>query len=499
MKAGGFRRTIKGEIVFENVSFSYGAGTEPVLEDISFRCEPGKVVALLGSTGSGKTSLVNLLPRFYEYSSGSIRLDGVELKDYSRRFLRSQIGIVEQEPFLFSRSIRENITYGIQEDVPDNDIEDITRAAAIHDVITDFPKAYHTLVGEKGVTLSGGQKQRLAIARTLIKNPRILIMDDSTSSVDSETEAEIREKLVNLMKNRTTFIIAHRIQSIMDADLILVMDHGRIVQRGRHKELIREDGIYKKIYEIQIAGGIGPREGDLKMSTDFYEEEDFATRFTGKTFLRIGKQLLPHWKWALTFFFAILIVAGMDAVFTYLSKQAIDLGIVPKDVQVMVYYYTIYGILILVQAVFVFGLIYAAGMLGERIRYDLRKGMFNHLQDLSLSYFSRTPVGWIMSRVTSDSERVADLVTWGLVDSSWAVMSIITSMVFMMIINWQLALLVLLMLPMLIYVAIQFRKRILREYRDVRKNNSKITGSYNETITGVRVIKALGREKENRA
>ncbi len=243
--------TIKGEIVFEHVCFTYDAETEPVLEDISFRCKPGEVVALIGSTGSGKTSLVNLLPRFYEYSSGSIRLDGIELKEYSRRFLRSQIGIVEQEPFLFSRSIRENITYGIQDDIPDNDIEGITRAAAIHDVIADFPKAYHTLVGEKGVTLSGGQKQRLAIARTLIKNPRILIMDDSTSSVDTETEAEIREKLVDLMKNRTTFIIAHRIQSIMNADLILVMDHGQIVQRGRHAELIREDGIYKKIYEIQ--------------------------------------------------------------------------------------------------------------------------------------------------------------------------------------------------------------------------------------------------------
>ncbi|NTW08759.1 MAG: ABC transporter ATP-binding protein, partial [Anaerolineaceae bacterium] len=244
-------KTIKGEIVFEHVGFTYDAESEPVLEDICFRCKPGEVVALIGSTGSGKTSLVNLLPRFYEYSSGSIRLDGIELNKYSRRFLRSQIGIVEQEPFLFSRSIRENITYGIQDDVPDNEIEGITRAAAIHDVIADFPKAYHTLVGEKGVTLSGGQKQRLAIARTLIKNPRILIMDDSTSSVDTETEAEIREKLVDLMKNRTTFIIAHRIQSIMDADLILVMDHGRVVQRGRHAELIAEDGIYKKIYEIQ--------------------------------------------------------------------------------------------------------------------------------------------------------------------------------------------------------------------------------------------------------
>jgi ATP-binding cassette, subfamily B, bacterial len=234
------------------------------------------------------------------------------------------------------------------------------------------------------------------------------------------------------------------------------------------------------------------------MSTDFYEEEDFVTRFTGKTFLRIAEQLRPHWKWALTFFIGILVVAGLDAVFTYISKQAIDLGIVAKNIPVMVQYYTYYAILILVQAGFVFALIYSAGILGERIRYDLRKGMFNYLQDLSLSYFSRTPVGWIMARVTSDSERVADLVTWGLVDSSWAVMSILTSMIFMFIINWKLAMIVLLILPVLIWVAIVFRKRILREYRDVRKNNSRITGAYNETITGVRVIKALGREEENR-
>jgi len=245
-------QSVNGGFVFDDVCFQYENASEPALEGISFRCEPGQVVALIGSTGSGKTSLVNLLPRFYEYTAGSIRLDGVELKDFSRQYLRSQIGIVEQEPFLFSRSIRENITYGIKEEVADSDVEDYTRAAAIHDVITTFPKEYHTLVGERGVTLSGGQKQRLAIARTLIKNPRILIMDDSTSSVDSETEAEIRESLKNLMQGRTTFIIAHRIQSIMAADLILVMDRGKIVQRGKHETLIREPGIYQKIYEIQM-------------------------------------------------------------------------------------------------------------------------------------------------------------------------------------------------------------------------------------------------------
>lgn len=241
---------LQGKIEFNHVSFAYEEGSQ-ALEDITFTCQPGQVVALLGSTGSGKTTLVNLLPRFFEYTSGSILLDGIELNRYPRRYLRQHIGIVEQEPFLFSRSIRENITYGVGREVPQEEIEASARAAAIHDVILSFEKGYSTLVGEKGVTLSGGQKQRVAIARTLLKNPRILIMDDSTSSVDTETEAGIREALQNLMKDRTTFIIAHRIQSIMDADYILVMDKGRIVQAGTHDELVDKSGIYQQIFNIQ--------------------------------------------------------------------------------------------------------------------------------------------------------------------------------------------------------------------------------------------------------
>ena len=209
------------------------------------------MIALLGSTGSGKTTLVNLLPRFYEYTSGHILLDGQELNTLPRRWLRSQIGIVEQEPFLFSRSIEENISYGVDRKVSHEEIEAAARAAAIHDVILTFPEGYKTVVGEKGVTLSGGQKQRVAIARTLLKNPHILIMDDSTSSVDTETEAEIQTALQSLMKNRTTFIIAHRIQSIQSADLILVMDQGRITQRGTHEELLQQPGMYKQIFDIQ--------------------------------------------------------------------------------------------------------------------------------------------------------------------------------------------------------------------------------------------------------
>ena len=242
----------QGDIVFEDVSFVYSDGEHDVLKKISFHVKPGQSIALLGSTGSGKTSLVNLLPRFHEYTGGRILIDGVELKDYSRAYLRRQIGIVEQEPFLFSRSIRENITYGVGRDVSQEEVERAAKAAAVHDVILTFPDGYNTLVGEKGVTLSGGQKQRVTIARTLLKNPRILILDDSTSSVDTETEAEIRGALNELMENRTTFIIAHRIQSVMVADLILVLDKGEVIQTGTHEELVsQKDGMYRRIYDIQ--------------------------------------------------------------------------------------------------------------------------------------------------------------------------------------------------------------------------------------------------------
>ncbi len=244
------KQPVKGELVFDKVCFEYEKD-QPVLKEISFSIQPGQVVALIGSTGSGKTTLVNLLPRFYDHTSGSLKLDGVEIKEYSRQYLRKQIGIVEQEPFLFSRSIRENIMYGVGRAVTQDEVERAAKAAAVHEVISGFPDGYNTLVGEKGVTLSGGQKQRVTIARTLLKNPRILILDDSTSSVDTETEADIRQALNDLMENRTTFIIAHRIQSVMKADLILVLDKGAIVQAGKHAELVAQDGIYRKIYDIQ--------------------------------------------------------------------------------------------------------------------------------------------------------------------------------------------------------------------------------------------------------
>ncbi len=232
------------------------------------------------------------------------------------------------------------------------------------------------------------------------------------------------------------------------------------------------------------------------MSEQFYEEEEFTTKFNGKTFMRILGLTRPHWKWVVGFLLTIGLVSGLESVFTYMSKLLVDEAIIPKDGQRLIELLTVYGGIILVQSVGVFGFIFLAGVLGERIRYDLRKKMFNHLQRLSLSYYSKTPLGWIMSRVTSDSDRVAELVTWGLLDMTWGIINIITALIFMVVINWRLALIVSLIVPILVYVAIEFRKRILKQYRQVRKINSKITGAFNESITGVRVIKALGREKE---
>ena len=233
------------------------------------------------------------------------------------------------------------------------------------------------------------------------------------------------------------------------------------------------------------------------MSHFEFEEEEFTTQFSGQTVLRILAQTKPHWPWLVGFLVAIAFVSGLESYFTFLSKQIVDKGILAGDRAALTQIVTVYGSLIVVSALAVFTFIFLTGILGERIRYDLRKKMFEHLQELSFSYFDRTPVGWIISRVTSDSRRLAELVTWGLLDVTWGFMNIVTAVCFMMIINWKLALVVFAIIPVLVVVAARFRKKIIVEYRKVRKLNSKITGAYNENIQGVRVVKALCREEEN--
>ncbi len=254
----------KGLVRFENVCFSYDSHGY-VLKDINFTADPGQVIALVGASGSGKSTVANLIPRFYDVTSGSISIDGIDLRDLSLASLRKHVGIVHQDTFLFSATIRENISYG----KPDASIEEIMEAsktARLHDFIMSLPDGYDTWVGERGITLSGGQKQRVAIARAILLNPSILIMDDSTSSVDSETEYLIQQALGELSVGRTTFIIAHRLRSVQTANMILVLKDGQIVERGTHNELLSKNGAYRQIYALQFQYQEGLFEPNIPIS-----------------------------------------------------------------------------------------------------------------------------------------------------------------------------------------------------------------------------------------
>jgi ATP-binding cassette subfamily B multidrug efflux pump len=242
---------VQGHVKFEDVTFRYFGGGEPVLSDVTFEANPGESIALLGATGSGKTTIINLLPRFYDPTEGKITIDGHDLRDVTLESLRAQIGIVLQETTLFSGSVRENIAFG-KPDATQQEIEAAAKAAQAHDFIMSFPEGYNTHVGERGQTLSGGQKQRVAIARALLLNPRILILDDSTSSVDLNTEAAIQKALDVLMKGRTSFVIAQRISTVINADKILVLENGKVVAMGKHADLLENDPIYAEIYNSQI-------------------------------------------------------------------------------------------------------------------------------------------------------------------------------------------------------------------------------------------------------
>lgn len=243
----------KAAVSFDDVSFSYDS-TAPVLKNVSFTVQPGQLVALVGGLGSGKSTIAHLIPRFYDVSGGRISIDGVDIRDVTLESLRRNVGIVQQNTFLFSATIRDNIAYG----TVGADMEQVVAAAGaaqLHDFIESLPDGYDTWVGERGVTLSGGQKQRLAVARTLLVNPRILIMDDSTSSVDVETELLMRRALEELIEGRTTFIITHRLPIIKNADLILVLMDGELVEKGTHDELMARNGLYREIYESQLIKG----------------------------------------------------------------------------------------------------------------------------------------------------------------------------------------------------------------------------------------------------
>ncbi|PKD42789.1 ABC transporter ATP-binding protein [Rhodohalobacter barkolensis] len=243
-------RDVKGAVSFEDVSFHYEEN-QPVLRDINFSCKPGDIVALVGPSGAGKTTLLKLIPRFYDVQKGTIRFDGTDISTVTQQSLRNQIAIVPQDIQLFGSTIRENIRYG-RLDATDREVEDAAKFAQAHDFIMEHPDGYEAMVGERGIKLSGGQRQRVAIARAILKNPNILLLDEATSSLDSESEAAVQLALNHLMKSCTTFVIAHRLSTIQNATTILVMDNGRILEKGTHQQLLEQNGLYRRLYDIQF-------------------------------------------------------------------------------------------------------------------------------------------------------------------------------------------------------------------------------------------------------
>ena len=242
---------LKNTLSFDNVSFSYGDEKDKVLNNINFQINKGEILALVGPSGAGKSTLVDLIPRFYDTLSGSIKIDGEDIKELKINSLRSLMGIVTQETFLFDDSVKANIAYGV-ENISDEKIKDAAIAANAHEFIEELPNGYNTIIGERGVSLSGGQKQRIAIARAIVKNPPILILDEATSSLDSESEKHVQSAIENLMSERTVFVIAHRLSTVHNANKILVLENGQIVQEGKHDELVNIDGLYKQLHKMQF-------------------------------------------------------------------------------------------------------------------------------------------------------------------------------------------------------------------------------------------------------
>ncbi|WP_218032093.1 ABC transporter ATP-binding protein [Dictyobacter kobayashii] len=242
----GYAAPVRGEIIFDHVSFGYGK--ENILKDVSFRAEPGQTIAIVGQTGEGKTTLTKLVNRTYDVSAGQILIDGVDVRSWNLSMLRKQIATIEQDVFLFSRSIAQNITFGLELRVSSEQVESVARDAQAHEFIQAFHEGYQTILGERGVTLSGGQRQRLAIARALLIDPRILILDDATSAVDSETESAIQRAISRIQQGRTTLLITNRLAQIQRADKVLLLQHGQLIDQGSHRELLQRCPLYQRIF-----------------------------------------------------------------------------------------------------------------------------------------------------------------------------------------------------------------------------------------------------------
>ena len=549
---------VVGEVALDGVVFGY-LPSEPVLDGFSLTVAPGETVALVGASGSGKSTVSLLLPRFYDVRGGAVRVDGIDVRDVTFESLRRQIGVVFEEAFLFSASVRENIAYG-RPDATEEEILAAARAAEAHEFIVDLPHGYDTVVGERGLTLSGGQRQRVTLARALLTDPRILILDDATSAVDAKVEEEIHDTLRRLMEGRTTLLVAHRRSTLRLADRIVVVDRGRVVDSGTHEELLARSVLYRQLLagpgddaegvdaelvdeevpalvtatawpreEVEAAtrearrlsgsaalgpggGGGGPgfmggmalpptpellegvkRLPPLTDTPDVDEAEQAAEdpNFTLRRFtapfrrpLMVGFGLLA--------FDAMLTLAGPVIV-----RYGIDHGVVERSTRALTSAVMAFTVVTFVGWLNSWAAARYLGRASERMLFALRVRIFAHLQRLSVDFYDREMAGRIMTRMTTDVEALSTLLQSGLINAVISLLSFGGIFVVLFVMNVQLTLATLLILPPLLGATWLFRKLSDQAYAQARDRVAAVNANLQESLSGVRVAQAYAREGRN--
>jgi ATP-binding cassette subfamily B protein len=533
---------LRGEVSFDDVSFGY-MRSRPVLSGFSLCVRPGETVALVGASGSGKSTVALLLPRFYDVDGGSVRVDGVDVRDVTFESLRRQIGVVFEETFLFSDTVRANIAYG-RPDATEQQVLEAARAAEADRFIAELPDGYDTVVGERGLTLSGGQRQRVALARALLTDPRVLILDDATSSIDASTEEEIHATLRHLMEGRTTLLVAHRRSTLRLADRIAVVDNGEVVDDGTHEELLARNVRYRRLVagpgegaegeaelEAPVAaapvspsaapagvggpmarpgGRPGAMEGvmlaptpelmaavealppaDHRPDVDVERESAEDPRFGFGRFVRPFRRQLGVGV-GLVLVDTILTVLG-----PVLVKVGIDQGVVNHSLLALAIATVVYLIVVLADWVDTWGEIRYTGRTAERLLFALRVRIFSHLQRLALDFYEREMAGRIMTRMTTDVESLSQLLQTGLINALVNLFSFVGVAIALVVMDFRLSLVTFAVLPPLLAGTWWFRQRSRRAYDQARDRIAVVNANFQENLSGVRVAQAYGQEGRN--
>jgi ATP-binding cassette subfamily B protein len=541
----------RGRVELRGVSLTYDGAVQPALHDVALTVEAGTTVALVGGTGSGKTSLVSLLPRLYDATAGSVLIDGADVRSVDPASLRREIAVVTDDPFLFSATVHDNIAYA-RPDATRDEVEAAARRAHADGFVRELPDGYDTLIGERGLTLSGGQRQRIAIARALLANPRILVLDDATSSVDASTEQEIKQALAEVMEGRTTFVIAHRLSTIALADEIVVLERGRVVAQGTHDELLAQEGLYREIVEKGLpdqvfltrkpveeaapgarsngrapaaraaaalaaspAGSTPARRdegvsalasGALGSLTTAGREADRLAELRrrlrqtggrGRKLRGLIELLRPYRVRVVLMFLTLILATGAALAPIPLAKKAIDDGIQQGDAGALTGIVLVFLAATLVTWAASSAQTYLTGWVGQRALQDLRVQLFRHLQSLSLGFYSRVRSGVVISRLTNDVEALDSLVSDGIVTLFQSTLTLGGVVVILLAMDAQLALYTFIAIPLIAVSAFVFRIASADAFRRTRERIGAITGYLQETLSGIRVVRSFGQERRH--